>query len=66
MDFIMDFPPSIKSGVKILLVIMDRLNKGVILIPILLIFAPAVAAAFMERYIPYHGFLKVIISNKGT
>ena len=66
MDFITDFPPSIKLGVKILLVITDRLNKGVILIPMLLIFAPAVAAAFMERYIPYHGFPKAIISNRGT
>ena len=46
--------------------ITDRLNKGVILIPILSIFTPAVAAAFMEHYIPYHGFSKVIINNKGT
>ena len=66
MDFIMDLPPSIKSGVKTLLVIMDRLSKGVILIPILLIFAPAVAAVFMERYVLYHGFPKAIINDKGT
>ena len=66
MDFITDLPPSIKSGVKILLVITDRLSKGVILIPILLIFTPAVAAVFMEYYIPYHGFLKAIINDKGT
>ena len=44
---------------------MDRLNKGIILIPILLIFTPAVAAAFIKHYIPYHGFLKAIINNKG-
>ena len=44
-----------------LLVITDRLSKGVILIPILLIFAPVVAAAFIERYILYYGFLKAII-----
>ena len=66
MDFITDLPLSIKSGVKILLIITDRLNKGVILIPILLIFAPAVAAVFIERYIPYHGFPKAIINNRGT
>ena len=66
MDFITDLPPNIKLGVKTLLIIMDRLNKGVILIPILSIFIPAVAAAFMERYIPYHEFLKAIINNKGT
>ena len=46
--------------------ITDRLNKGVILILILLIFAPAVAMAFMERYIPYYGFPKVIVSDRGT
>ena len=44
---------------------MDRLNKGVILIPILLIFTPEVAAVFMERYIPYYGFPKVIIYDRG-
>ena len=45
---------------------MDWLSKGVILIPILSIFTPAVATAFMEHYILYHGFLKAIISDKGT
>ena len=65
MDFITDLPLSIKLGVKILLVITDRLSKGVILIPILLISAPAVAAVFMERYIPYHGFPKAIINDRG-
>ena len=66
MDFITDLPPSTKSGVKILLMIRDRLSKGVILIPILLIFTPAVTTAFIKCYIPYHGFLKAIIHNKGT
>ena len=66
MDFVTDLPPSIKLGVKILLVITDRLSKGVILIPMLLIFAPAVATAFMERYIPYHGFPKAIVNDRGT
>ena len=46
--------------------ITDRLSKGVILIPILSISAPAVAMAFIERYVPYHGFPKAIISDKGT
>ena len=46
--------------------IMDRISKGVILILILLIFAPAVATAFIERYIPYHRFPKAIINDKGT
>ena len=44
--------------------IRNRLNKGVIFIPILLISASAVAAVLMERYIPYHGFPKVIINDK--
>ena len=66
MDFITDLPPSVKLGVRILLVITDRLSKGVILILILLISAPAVAMAFIERYILYHGFPKAIISDKRT
>ena len=61
MDFITDLLPCAKSGVKILLVITDRLNKGVILI-----FTSTVATAFMERYILYHRFSKAIISDKGT
>ena len=65
MDFITDLPPSTKSGAKILLVITDRLNKGVILIPILLIFTPTVITAFIKHYIPYHGFPKAIINNRG-
>ena len=64
MDFITDFPPSIKSGVRILFVITNRLNKGVILILILLISAPAVAIAFIEYYILYHGSLKAIINDR--
>ena len=66
MDFITDLPPSVKSGVRTLLMITDRLSKGVILILILSIFTPAVAMAFIECYIPYHGFPKAIINNKGT
>ena len=46
--------------------ITDRLSKGIILIPILLIFTPAVATAFIEYYVPYHGFLKAIINDKET
>ena len=34
MDFITDLPPNIKLRVKILLIITDRLSKGIILIPI--------------------------------
>ena len=66
MDFMTDLPLSIKSRVRTLLIITDRLNKGVILIPILLIFALAVATAFIERYILYHGFPKAIFNDKGT
>ena len=66
MDFMTDLPPSVKSGVRILLVITDRLNKGTILILILLIFMPAVATAFIEYYVLYHGFPKAIINNRGT
>ena len=66
MDFITDLSFNIKSRVRILLMVTDRLNKGIILILILLISAPAVAMAFIERYIPYHGFPKAIINDRGT
>ena len=66
MNFIMDLPPSVKLGVRILLMITDRLNKGVIFMLILLIFAPVVVTVFMKRYILYHGFLKAIINDRGT
>ena len=66
MDFITDFPLSTKSGVKILLVITDQLNKGVILIPMLSISTPAVATAFIKHYVPYDGFPKAIIDDRGT
>ena len=66
MDFITDLPLNIQSGVRILLMITDWLSKGVILIPMLLIFTPAVAMVFMERYVPYHRFPTAIINNKGT
>ena len=46
--------------------ITDRLSKGIILIPILLISALAVAMAFMEYYILYHEFPKAIINDRGT
>ena len=48
MDFITDFPFSTKLSVKILLVITDRLSKGINFILILLIFTLVVAAVFME------------------
>ena len=66
MDFITDLPPSTKLGVKILLMITDWLNKGVILIPILLISVPTVIIAFIKYYVLYHGFPKAIINDKRT
>ena len=66
MDFITDLPPNAKSRARTLLIITDRLSKGIILILILLIFTPAITIAFIKRYIPYHGFPKAIINNKGT
>ena len=66
MDFIIDFFFSMNLGAKMLLVIINWLSKGVFLIPMLLISAPAVAIAFMECYIPHHEFLKAIISDRGT
>ena len=66
MDSIINLSPNIKLKVRILLVITDRLSKSIILILILLIFTLAVATALIEQYIPYHGFLKAIINDRGT
>ena len=66
MDFITDLPINTKLKARILLIITDRLNKGIILIPILSISTPAVATAFIKRYVLYHGFPKAIINDKGT
>ena len=55
---------SAKLSAKILLIITDRLSKGVILIPMLSIFTPVEATVFMKYYTPYHGFLKAIINDK--
>ena len=62
----MNLPLSVKLGAKMLLVITNWLSKGIILIPILLISGPAVAMVFIERYVPYHRFLKAIINNRGN
>ena len=62
----MNLPFNTNSGAKILLVIIDRLSKRVILIPILLISALVMTTAFIKYYILYHGFLKAIIHNRGT
>ena len=66
MDFITDLPANVKLGARVLLVITDWLSKGIILIPMLLISAPAVVTAFIEQYVPYHGFPRTIINDKGT
>ena len=66
MDLIINLPLNIKSGAKILLIIINRLSKGVILIPILLISASAMAIAFIKHYVLYHKFLKAIINDEGT
>ena len=66
MDFTTDLPFSTKSNIKMLLIITDRLSKRIILILILLISTPAVATAYIKRYILYHGFLRAIVKNKGT
>ena len=53
MDFMTDLPPSAKSGARTLLVITDRLSKGVILIPMLSISAPAAALVDTEAYLVF-------------
>lgn len=67
MDFITGLPPSGTNKCTILLVITDRLSKGVILIPV----APhefdaeGLARLFIHYYLPHHWLPVAIVSDRG-
>jgi len=63
MDFITELPLS--QGYTDLLVITDRLGKGVILEPCSSLIIEAVAETFIRVFYRYHGLLKAIISDRG-
>ena len=67
MDFITGLPPSGSDKITILLVITDRLSKGIILIPIKseLFDAEGLAKVFLEYYLPHHWIPQAIVSDRG-
>jgi len=64
MDFVTDLPPC--DGRTNLLVITDRLSKGVILEPMAEITVEAVAKVFLYTFYRRHGIPVCIVSDRGT
>ena len=64
MDFIINLPLS--QGCTNLLVITDRLSKGVILEPYSSLTIEVVAKTFVRVFYRQHGLLRAIISDRGT
>ena len=63
MDFIVDLPSS--NGRTNLVVITDRLKKGVILKVLQTITADNIARAFLQTFYRHHRLPSVIVSDKG-
>jgi hypothetical protein len=63
-DFIVGLPPS--SGYTNIMVVKDRLGKGVILVPMTLIEADDVAWTFVREVFRHHGLPRSIVSDRGT
>lgn len=64
MDFIVDLPPS--EGCTNIMVITDRLSKGVIFVPLATISTEAVAWAFIQHVVRHHSLPKAIVSDRGS
>ena len=64
MDFIINLPLS--QGYTNLLVITDRLSKGVILEPCSSLTIEVVAKTFVRVFYRQHGLLRAIVSDRGT
>ena len=67
MDFITGLPPSGPEKCTVLLVITDRLSKGIILLPVPseLFDAEGLADIFIKNYVPHHWIPKAIVSDRG-
>ena len=68
MDFITGLPQSGPEKCTVLLVIIDRLSKGVILIPVApkLFDAEGLAKLFIKYYLPHHWIPRAIVSDRGS
>ena len=64
MDFITDLPDS--EGCTNMIVITDRLSKGVIADGLKKIDAEGVAKWFIKNYLPHHFLPKTIVSDRGS
>jgi hypothetical protein len=65
-DFITGLPPTGPEQATNLFVIVDRLTKGPVLIPMKDITALDVAKAFIKYYLPHHILPNTIVSDRGT
>lgn len=66
MDFITDLPPSGKDNNRYLLVITDRLGKGVILEAMPSMDAEACAQRMLHCFVRFHGLPRSIVSDRGS
>ncbi|KAI0993792.1 hypothetical protein K3495_g14392 [Podosphaera aphanis] len=68
MDFITGLPLSGPENTTVLLVITDRLSKGIMLVPIPpgSFDAEGLAVTFIQNYVPHHWLPKAIISDRGA
>lgn len=64
MDFITELP--ISEGCTNMIVVTDRLSKGVVADGLEAIDAESVAKWFIKRYLPYHFLPSAIVSDRGT
>ena len=65
MDLITGLPPSSKSGSTALLIMTDRLGKGVELYGLTEESVEAVTEIFIDRIVRHHGFPEGIVSDRG-
>jgi hypothetical protein len=63
-DFIIGLPPS--SSYTNIMVVKDRLGKGVILVPMTLIEADDIAWIFVHKVFRYYRLPRLIVLDRGT
>lgn len=68
MDFVTGLPESGKDKSTVILVIVDRLSKGVVLLPVPpdMFDAEGVAKLILKHYVPHHWIPRAITSDRGS
>jgi len=64
MNYVIELPKT-KNGNRYILVITDRLCKGLIFIPVMNLNSETLARKFIQHFIAYHALPSAIISNRG-